>query len=400
MSRPPVDVAEIFQRYGPAYRETHGASLSPNQRRVMQAIETCRTAALGGHVEECDGCGHRQIAYNSCRNRHCPKCQSLAKAAWLEARQADLLPVPYFHVIFTLPPAIQAIAYQNQAVVYGLLFRAVAETLRSLAADPKHLGAEIGFIALLHTWGQTLQYHPHVHCLVPGGGLAPDGQHWISCRPTFFLHVHVLAARFRRVFLDALQNAFAAQRLQFFGALAPLADRQAFTSYLAPLREAKWIAYAKPPFGSPQKVLDYLGRYTHRVAIANHRLVKLENDQVSFHWRDYRHHGKRKLMTLPAEEFIRRFLLHVLPTGFQRIRHYGLLANRSRQAKLARCRQLLAVPLLPIAVTVPQDARTRCERLLGRPVNRCPRCQQGRLVRVEVVPRSRVSRTVPRLDSS
>ena len=239
-----------------------------------------------------------------------------------------------------------------------------------------------------------------MHCLVPGGGLAPDGQQWLSCRPDFFLHVHVLAARFRRVFLDALQAAFAAQRLQFFGALAPLADRQAFTSYLAPLREAKWIAYAKPPFGSPQKVLDYLGRYTHRVAIANHRLVKLENDQVSFHWRDYRHHGKRKLMTLPAEEFIRRFLLHVLPTGFQRIRHYGLLANRSRQAKLARCRELLAVPLLPLAVAVPQDARTRCERLLGRPVNRCPRCQQGRLVRVEVVPRSRVSRTVPRLDSS
>lgn len=245
-----------------------------------------------------------------------------------------------------------------------------------------------------------MQYHPHVHCLVPGGGLAPDGQQWISCQPTFFLPVHVLGARFRDQFLKALAAAFAAQRLQFTGRLAHLTTPQAFARYVAPVSKTKWVVYAKPPFGEPAQVLDYLGRYTHRVAISNQRLVKLEHDQVSFHWRDYRHHGKRKLMTLSAEEFIRRFLLHVLPTGFQRIRHYGLLSNRGRQAKLARCRELLAVPSLPLAVTVPEDARTRCERLLSRPVDRCPRCQQGRLVRVEVVPRSRRARTVPRLDSS
>lgn len=399
MGYPPLEVAHLFQRYGPAYREAHHATLPAAQRRVMTAIERCRTAALGGHVEECEQCGHRRIAYNSCRNRHCPKCQGLAKAAWLAARQADLLPVPYFHVVFTLPHELAALAYHNQRIVYTLLFRAVAETLHSIAADPAHLGAELGFLAVLHTWGQTLQYHPHVHCLVPGGGLAPDGQQWVSCRPHFFLPVRVLARRFQHLFLNALEAAFAAHRLHLAGALAAVADPQAFTAFLAPLRQRKWVVYAKPPFGSPQHVLDYLGRYTHRVAISNHRLVKLERDQVSFHWTDYRHHAKRKLMTLPAVEFIRRFLLHVLPPGFQRIRHYGFLGNRSGQAKLARCRQLLAVPP-PATAPALRDYRARYEQLTGRPIDFCSSCRQGRMVWVEDIPRSREASTGPRVDSS
>ena len=385
--RPSLELADIFRRYGPAYRQEHAGSLSRGQRRVMSAIERCRTAALGGHIEQCNHCAHRRIAYNSCRNRHCPKCQSLAKAQWLDERRAELLPVEYYHVVSTVPDEIAALAYQNQAVVYALLFRAAAETLRTIAADPKHLGAEIGFLAVLHTWGQTLLYHPHLHCVVPGGGLSFDGQHWVACRPGFFLPVRVLSRLFRRLLLEYLQAAFEQHHLHFFSALQPLTDPQAFTAYLVPLRVTEWVVYAKPPFGGPQQVLDYLGRYTHRVAIANHRLVSLENDAVSFRWRDYRHHNKQKLMTLPANEFIRRFLLHVLPHGLQRIRHYGLLGNRHRAAKLARCRQLLAdASTLVPPPTKRTDYRAHYEQLTGRSLEVCPVCQQGRMVRVERLP--------------
>ena len=294
-----------------------------------------------GHLEQCDSCGHQRPAYNSCRNRHCPKCQSLARAQWLEDRQAELLPVEYFHVVFTVPEEIAALAYQNKEVVYGILFRATAETLRTIAADPKHLGAEIGFLAILHSWGQNLLFHPHLHCVVPGGGLSADRQRWIACRPRFFLPVRVLSARFRRLFLEYLQAAFDAGQLRFFSSLEHLRDPQAFLQYLAPLRKKKWVVYAKPPFGGPEQVLNYLGRYTHRVAISNNRLLSIDQGKVTFRWKDYRHHDQQKTMTLDAHEFIRRFLLHVLPDGFQRIRHYGFLGHRYRQAKLALCRQLL-----------------------------------------------------------
>lgn len=386
MLRPQVELGAVVRRYGPAYRSAHHHHLSPSQRRVMSAIERCRTAALGGHVEQCERCSHQHIAYNSCRNRHCPKCQSLASAHWREARRADLLPVPYFHVVFTLPAALAALTSQNKVVVYSLLFRVVAETLRTIAADPKHLGAEIGFIAVLHTWGQTLLYHPHVHCIVPGGGLTPDGQHWVACRAGFFLPVRILSRFFRARFLALLQEAFAQRRLQFFSTLAPLADAERFDAYLTPLRRTEWVVYAKPPFGGPHQVLDYLGRYTHRVAIANHRLVSLEHHTVSFRWRDYRHQNKQKLLTLSADEFLRRFLLHVLPQGFQRIRHYGFLGNRCRVTKLAQCRRLCALPSLSPRVSPPQpDSRASSPHLTGRTWRSCPVCQQGHMHRIAVL---------------
>ena len=389
MNHPKLEVADVFRRYGSAYRQEHGASLSRGQRRVMSAIELCRTAALGGHLEQCDSCGHQRPAYNSCRNRHCPKCQSLAGAQWLPDREAELLPTEYFHVVFTLPEEIAAIAYQNKEEVYGILFRATAETLRTIAADPKHLGAEIGFLAILHTWGQNLLHHPHLHCVVPGGGIAPDGQHWIACRPGFFLPFRVLSRLFRRLFLEHLQAAFDTGKLQFFSSLAQLRDPQAFAAYLAPVRQAEWVVYAKPPFGGPQQVLNYLGRYTHRVAISNHRLLDIDNGKVSFRWKDYRHHEQQKTMALDADEFIRRFLLHVLPQGFQRIRHYGFLGNRHRERKLAICRQLLGVltPLLP-QPDPPLDYRDRYEKLTGRSLRDCPVCHQGHMVRVQTLPAS------------
>lgn len=352
----------------------------------MSAIERCRTAALGGHVEQCDACGHQRIAFNSCRDRHCPKCQSLTRAQWLEDRRAELLPVEYFHVVFTLPQEIAAIAYQNKAAVYGLLFRATAETLRTIAADPKHLGAEIGFIAILHTWGQNLLHHPHLHCVVPGGGLSPDGQRWIACRPGFFLPVRVLSRLFRRRFLTMLQQAFAAGSLTFHNALAELTDPRAFARYLAPTARAEWVVYAKPPFGGPQRVLEYLGRYTHRVAIANSRLVAFADGQVAFRWKDYRHASRHKVMRLEAGEFVRRFLLHVLPSGFQRIRHYGWLANRSRAVKLERCRHLLDVPApVPVSADEPADYRDRYQRLTGISLWECPHCHSGRMICVETL---------------
>jgi hypothetical protein len=308
-----LEVADIFRQAGPAYRQRHADALSRGQRCVMSAIERCRTAALGGHVEQCDNCGHQRIAFNSCRNRHCPKCQSLVRAQWLEDRQADLIPADYFHVVFTLPEDIAAIAYQNKAVVYEILFHATAETLRTIAADPKHLGAEIGFIAILHTWGQNLLHHPHLHCVVPGGGLSADAERWISCRPGFFLPVRVLSRLFRRLFLAQLQGAFDAGRLRFFNALEPLQEPGAFARYLAPVRRAGWVVYAKPPFGGPQHVLEYLGRYTHRIAISNNRLIDFVDGKVSFRWKDYRDNSRKKVMCLDAQEFMRRLGSHPCP---------------------------------------------------------------------------------------
>src|SRR3989449_4677735 len=353
MDRPKLEVADVFRRYGEAYRQKHGASMSTGQRRVMTAIEVCRTAALGGHLEQCDECGHQRICYCSCRNRHCPKCQSLARAEWIEKRQSELLDCEYFHVVFTIPEQIAAIAYQNKELVYGILFRATAETLRTIAADPKHLGAEIGFFAVLHTWGQNLLHHPHLHCVVPGGGISADGSRWISCRPGFFLPVRVLSRLFRRLFLEDLDKAFHSGKLRFFHSLEALQNPQEFDRYLAPVRKAEWVVYAKPPFAGPQQVLDYVGRYTHRVAISNNRLLHMEQDRVTFQWNDYRHNQRQKTMTLSAEEFIRRFLIHVLPEGFQRIRYYGFLGNRYRQQNRARCRQLLA--MTAPESTIPKD---------------------------------------------
>ena len=379
-----LTVADVFRRYGDAFRSQVGATLSTAQRRVMTAIEQCRTAALGGHVERCDQCGHRRVWYNSCRNRHCPTCQSLARAAWLERRRADLLPTEYFHVVFTVPPAIAAIAAQNQAVIYGLLFRAVAETLRTIAADPRHLGAEIGFFAVLHTWGQTLVHHPHLHCVIPGGGLAGDGARWVACRPGFFLPVRVLSRYFRRVLLAAVQDAFESGRLRFAGRLQPLTDPRRFAEHLRPAGETEWVVYAKPPFAGPEQVLDYLGRYTHRIAIGDQRLCSLRDGAVRFRYTDYRRAdaARQRVMTLQATEFLRRMLLHVLPPGFHRIRYYGFLANRTRQHKLTECRRLLHVPPPPPAVPAGQtstDYRDRYEALTGRSLRQCPRCHDGNM---------------------
>ena len=386
-----LEVADIFRRHGEAYRQTHAGHLGRTERRIMGAIEACRTAALGGHIERCADCGLIRVAYNSCRNRHCPKCQGPARAAWLAERQAELLPVPYFHVVFTLPPAAAEIAFQNKATVYAILFKAAAETLNTIAADPRHLGAEIGFVAVLHTWGQNLHHHPHVHCLVPGGGLSVDGARWISCRPGFFMPVRVLSRLFRRLFLEKLRAAFEVGTLAFFGTLARLADPSVFTRYLAELRQVEWVVYAKRPFAGPEAVFAYLGRYTHRVAIANSRLVALAGGQVSFRWRDYRHHDKNKVMTLTADEFIRRFLLHALPDGFHRIRHYGFLANRHRADKLALCRKLLGELAL-----VPVRDRTECRELA---IDRCP-CCGGRMEQIGVVLRTAAVNSSTAHDSS
>ena len=377
-----LEVADIVRRYGDRYRLAHPVSLA--QRRVMRAIEQCRTAALGGHVEQCDRCQHVRVWYNSCRNRHCPKCQSLARAQWIEQREAEVLDCPYFHVVFTVPDAIAAIAYSNKAVVYGILFRAAAETLRTIAADPKHLGAQIGFFLVLHTWGQQLQHHPHVHCVVTGGGLSRDRTRWIACRPGFFLPVRVLSRLFRRLFLQSLQRAFDAGRLDFAGAIAPLAEPTAFARHLEPARRTEWVVYAKRPFAGPRQVLDYVGRYTHRVAISNHRLVDLTDDQVRFRWKDYRRESQVKTMTLAATEFLRRFLLHVLPSGFQRIRYYGLLGNRHRAEKLAQCRALLGMtsPSAPAVAGDTVDYRDRLEALTGVSLRVCPLCHEGQMVAI------------------
>jgi hypothetical protein len=370
--RPALEVADIFRRHGEAFRRCHDTQLGRVERRVMSAIEACRTPALGGHVEQCDACGLVRCAYNSCRNRHCPKCQGLARAEWLEARQAELLPVPYYHVVFTLPVAAAEIAFHNKRVVYGILFRAAADALRDIAADPRHLGAEIGAVAVLHTWGQALHHHPHVHCIVPGGGLSTDQTRWIPCRPGFFLSVRVLSRRFREVFLARLSAAFTAGELRFSGTLAALADASTFAARLAELRGIEWVVFAKRPFAGPEQVLAYLGRYTHRVAIANSRLTADQDGKVSFTWKDYRHHGKTKVMTLEADEFIRRFLQHTVPDGFHRIRHIGFLAYSHRTAKLALCRALLAAP--PPEPAPIEGYRERTLRLTGHAVDVCPDC--------------------------
>ena len=359
MGRPALEVADIFREHGTAWREAQRGHLSLVQLKVMSAIVQCRSAALGGHVLRCDGCGTDQVSYNSCRNRHCPKCQSSAAKRWLQARQADLLPVEYYHVVFTLPAPISDLAYQNKAALYGLLFDVAAEVLQTIAADPKHLGARIGATLVLHTWGSALTHHPHVHAVVPGGGLAPDGETWVSCRPGFFLPVRVLSRLMRRRFLEELQRLHDSGKLNFFGVHAGLADPQAFKAWLAPLRKIEWVVYAKKPFAGPSAVLAYLSRYTHRVAISNSRLIAMDERGVTFKWKDYRvkesakggANGKtrHKTMTLAPEEFMRRFLLHVLPGGFHRIRHYGLLANGSRKTSLPRARELLHVRAPPQA---------------------------------------------------
>ena len=379
--RPKLEVADIFRRHGEAWRAANAGHVNLAQRRVMTAIEICRTDALGGHVERCQDCEHSIIAYNSCRNRHCPKCQGRAAAAWLGAREAELLPVPYFHFVFVLPSAVAAMAYQNQARVYGLLFKAASETLITIAADHKRLGANIGIIAVLHTWGQNLQHHPHVHCVVPGGGISPDGKRWITCRPGFFLPVRVLSRLFRRLFLEGLTATFKVGALRFFGDLAHLNLAKTFNSTLAMLRTAEWLVYAKKTFSGREQLLAYLAQYTHRVAITNNRLLDLDDTHVRFRWKSHKR-GKRqknKVMRIEISEFTRRFLLHVLPNGFHRIRHYGFLANGHRAEKLALCRSLLAEPIAPMDCEKNHEDHSGARGYQPPP---CP-CCGGRLIIVQ-----------------
>jgi len=392
MSRPVVEVADVIRAFGPAFEEEYGHAISSAQRQAMNAIVKCRTAAMGGHVEACDGCGYQRIAYNSCRNRHCPKCQAAARAEWLDRQSRDLLPVEYFHVVFTLPNDLGPVAFQNPKLVYGLLFQAVADSLTELAADPKRLGAEIGFLAVLHTWGQTLTLHPHVHCVVPGGGLSPDGARWIPCRPGFFLPVQPLSQLFRGKFLAGLSDLHARGCLTLAGSLQYLAAPTQFAAWLDELRRTDWVVYAKPPFGGPEQVLKYLARYTHRVAISNHRLLSQDANTVSFRWKDYADGNATKTMTLDGVEFVRRFLQHVLPSGFVRIRHFGFLANRCRGEKLTRCRELLGQSRQQ-AQPSDEEALELCDGIQGDdqagslspPTPRwCPACGVGRMVVVEL----------------
>jgi hypothetical protein len=389
-----LEVQDIFRACGPAWRKANTGHLSLGQLKVMAAIERCRTAALGGHVAACEDCGHIHVAYNSCRNRHCPKCQGAAARDWLAARRAELLPVSYFHVVFTLPAAIADIAYQNKARVYGILFRAASETLLTIAADPKHLGARIGITAVLHTWGSAMTHHPHIHCIVPGGGISlatgeegasPTGtentQRWIACRPGFFLSVRVLSRLFRRLFLEKLAAARDDGSLRFFGEHLGLADRAEFAAFVARLRKTEWVVYAKRPFAGPDAVLAYLSRYTHRVAISNRRLVAFDGQSVTFKWKDYRAKAadRQKIMTLEATEFIRRFLLHVLPKRFHRIRHYGLFANGGRADNLARARELLNVETAHDAKASGEHDKDGNNAAAPRP---CPACG-GTMILIE-----------------
>ncbi len=402
MSRPRLEVADVFHHHGAAWRRANAGHLSLGQLQVMSAIEHCRSAVLGGHVERCEDCGHSRIAYNSCRNRHCPKCQGVAAKDWLAAREADLLPVGYFHLVFTLPAEIASIAYQNKAVVYDLLFRTAAETLLTIAADPRHLGARIGFTAVLHTWGSAMTHHPHLHMIVPGGGISlkpalaeAGGTRWVPCRPGFFLPVRVLSRLFRRLFLAGLADAYAAGQLAFFGEIEGLRRREAFAAHLAPLRRKNWFVYAKPPFAGPEAVLAYLARYTHRVAISNSRLVALDERGVTFRYKDYRRNGQARYrtMTLAPDEFIRRFLLHVLPKGFHRIRHYGLLASAACKANIARVRELIAVPVPPLDPPTEHDtADIAAAASDHRP--QCP-CCGGRMIIVEIFERGAAPRGPP-----
>jgi hypothetical protein len=383
-NRPALEVADVFRRYGPSYRARH--VLSREQRRAMRAIEACRTAALGGHIEECDRCGHRRPVYNSCRNRHCPKCQALAKAQWLAQRQAELLPVGYFHAVFTLPHELNPLLAANQAVLYALLFRSVAATLQGFAADPQYgLGGQLGFTAVLHTWDQKLLYHVHLHCVIAGGALAFDGSRWIAASRKYLFSVQALSRVFREKYLAGVQQAWAAGKLLVPDRLALLTEPTAFAEFLRPVAAKDWVVYTQPPWAGPEKVLDYLSRYTHRVAISNHRLRRLEDGHVTFNYRDRRDHDRVKQLTLPAAEFIRRFLLHVVPQGFCRIRHYGFLGSRHKEQRLARCRELLGQPV----EAIPELPRGSCALLLqltGIDVTRCPCCGAGRMVPVERLP--------------
>ncbi len=394
MPRPALEVADIFRAHGPPWRAAQAGHLSLGQLQVMSAIEHCRSAALGGHVLQCEACAKTEIAYNSCRNRHCPKCQGVAARHWLAARESELLPVEYYHVVFTLPAPIGALAYANKTVIYALLFQATAETLLTIAADPKHLGARIGVTLVLHTWGSAMTHHPHVHGIVAGGGISADGERWIGCRPGFFLPVRVLSRRFRRRFLEGLSEAHRAGALQFFGEHAELADPAAFAAWLQPLRAQAWVVYAKRPFAGPAAVLAYLARYTHRVAISNHRLLADDEQGVTFRYKDYRAKGRtrHKTMTLSHAEFMRRFLLHVLPRGFHRIRHYGLLGNAHRRENLARTRALLAAPPPPAPIT--DNADTEETPAAPHTPFVCPLCGAPMRV-IEIFARAHLPRAPP-----
>lgn len=377
MCRPSLEVADVFHRYGATWRQSQLGHLSLAQLKVMSAIERCRSVALGGHVLQCPHCQQLQIAYNSCRNRHCPKCQGSAAQRWLTARQADLLPVDYYHLVFTLPEVISQLAFHNKSLLYNLLFHCAAQTLKTIAGDPKHLGAQIGVTLVLHTWGSAMTHHPHVHGIVPGGGLSMDGQQWVTCHPGFFLPVRELSRLFRRLYVTQLIQLYQAGQLQFFGALKALAEPKAFNDWLQPVREQDWVVYAKRPFAGPEAVLAYLSRYTHRVAIANSRLLSMDNQRVTFQWKDYRAKGTKQyqVMSLDAHEFIRRFLLHVLPPGFHRIRHYGMVANASRQASLATARRLLQATTQPAQINTPHTDQTDTSHEATQTITyRCRRC--------------------------
>jgi len=384
--KPSLEVADLFRAFGPAYREDHGHEMPVRHKRVMRAIEICRTAELGGHVDQCDHCGASRISYNSCRNRHCPKCQSLDKERWLEAREKDVLPTSYFHTVFTLPQEVRPLALRNQKIVYNLLFQSASETLTELAKDPKHLGAAIGFISILHTWTQTLIDHPHLHCLVLGGGLSPDGKRWVSSRQDFFLPVKVLSALFRGKFLDGLKKAYEAGELKFPGQIKDLKKASAFKRFLNDLYDQEWVVYCKPLLRNSQKLMDYLGRYTHRVALSNDRLVKIEGNQVTFRWRDSAENNKIKWLTLEAFEFIRRFLLHVLPDQFVKIRYYGILSHRNRKKKLLTCRRLLGVLTGREPEEVPKETwQDLLTRITGIDPRVCPRCGKGKMIQREIL---------------
>ncbi len=377
-----LEVADIFRQHGPAYRESH--RLARNDWRVMRAIEVCRTSILGGHKDKCDNCGHLEISYNSCRNRHCPKCQTLRKERWIEARSDDLLPIQYFHVVFTIPSELNHLVSMNRKVMYDLLFRSVSETLMELANDQKHLGARIGAIGILHTWGQNLMDHPHIHCIVTGGGLSSDGSRWVSCRKGFFIHVKVMSALFRGKFLDHLKHCFKRGDLVFPGGISHLKRPDDFETFRKQFYNKKWVVYCKPPFGGPKGVLQYLGRYTHRVAISNNRILANRDGNVSFLWRDYADDNRQKTMTLKADEFIRRFLLHALPERYVRIRHFGLLANRSRKDNIAICRKIIGSGKTVTKENARQETwQEQLLRICGIDVTICPVCQKGRMCRIE-----------------
>lgn len=384
MPRPAFELADILRLHGTAYLQSHRVTYA--QTRAMDAVVNCRTAALGGHVEECGQCSGTRISYNSCRNRHCPKCQSLARAKWVEARKCELLPVEYFHVVFTVPEAVAEIAFHNPKVVYNMMFRATAQTLQAIARDRKHLGADLGFFAVLHTWGQNLLHHPHLHCVVPGGGLSPDGERWVSCQPGFFLPVRVLSRLFRRLLTELLEAAYRKGELRFSGTLSELTRPARFLACMTQLRSQEWVVYAKPPFGGPRQVLEYLGRYTHRTALSNERLLDVRDGRVTFQWKDYRSKNKQKsrVMTLESTEFIRRFLMHILPPGFQRIRFFGLLSNRARKRQLERCRRLLEQPVTKL-LPAPEQFREHFTPLTAQSLRRCPFCATGTMIRTAVI---------------